>query len=162
MSRRDDRDEDHEGCCERRDDDRPRLRRRRVEMVRGDTWVHAFQVISDVATGLLYTARLPNQMPPGAVPLNLTGAKVWLTVKRFASDGDGLALAQLTTTAGSVVLTTPLSGVATATMQPGPTLGFPDMDTELAYDVQVLLAGATTTVELGTLVVRPDVTSATS
>jgi hypothetical protein len=124
-----------------------------LEMVRGDTLtidVHCEK--PDPATGVL-------------LPINLTGAKVWFTAKRFVTDDDLHAKVQVSTTGGGVVVVNAPGGVARVTVPAGSTAPpvLPDDPIDLAYDVQVLEAsGALTTVQRGTLTVNPDITLALS
>ena len=156
-------DDDRDDCgCDRDDEDRPRLHRRRLTMARGDTWTYAFQVVRDVATGFLYTVKLPLRVPRGSVPVDITSAKLEVTLKRFASDNDAQAVARLSSPSSGVVFTNATSGIATATMAASNTVGFPDTATKLVYDIQLILGGVVTTVEIGELWVGADVTQATT
>lgn len=114
------------------------------QMYRGDTFRLQLQVVDEQGRGV-----------------NLTGAKAWSTLKRNMTEIDGLALMQVLSTGGSpgIVFTTPASGILTVTYPPLSTYSLPDDPVTLYYDVQVRLADGTVgTVDLGTILVTPDVT----
>lgn len=99
------------------------------------------------------------------VTINLTGAKVWFTVKRAHAQFDTAAVHRADTTDGSghVTIADAASGRITAKMPAIATVGFADGKQGLVYDVQVKdSAGDIFTVDEGTITVTPDVTRATS
>ena len=115
----------------------------RLEMRRGDTPIWDLAVLDD----------------DGAA-FNLTGYTIRMTAKRSIDDADVDAVFQLSTTAGTITVTSAAGGLAE--MQPDReatnTLA---TDVNLVWDVQVAKDGApdeTFTVADGTLIVRRDVT----
>lgn len=93
--------------------------------------------------------------------LNLTGYKVWFTVKKNYADPDNIAVHQASSTDGSadVAIADPPSGVIDLRMPALKTYGFPDVAVKLLYDVQIKDAlGNVQTAEKGTITVEPDVT----
>ena len=96
--------------------------------------------------------------------VDLVGSKLWFTAKHQYANKDNEAVMQLTTDpGGGIVLSTTVRGKALVTTSPLATRGFPDGDVALVYDVQMLdITGKITTVESGTLTVKPDVTRALS
>ena len=136
---------------------------------RGDTWQLYFQVVQDIDTGRYYTTAshprgptLPGIPPPGSVPVNITGWKFWHTVKRHSLDPDLQAIWQGTSDGGQIIIVAAVVGRGTSTMPPQATVGFPDGDVALLYDLQIKdVAGNVFTIESSTVVVHPDVTRAT-
>jgi hypothetical protein len=99
----------------------------------------------------------------GAV-LDLTGAKVWFTAKQAYArfDTDAVQFANTADGSGAVTVTDAVNGKVTCKIPPEKTVGFPDADVKLFYDVQVKdAAGDVYTAEEGTIVVTPDITRAT-
>jgi hypothetical protein len=96
--------------------------------------------------------------------LNLTGTKLWFTVKRWISDLDSHAIVQKTSdSAGQVTLAdqTADPGKATIKVLPADTASLGADTTTLVWDVQILDgAGEMHTVADGSLTVKPDVTRA--
>lgn len=81
-------------------------------------------------------------------PIDLTGASVWFTVEHLFQKtiGDG------------IVVSAPLTGVATISVSAADTSGV-SARTTYRYDVQVRTAlGKTKTPIMGTFIIRPDVT----
>ena len=96
---------------------------------------------------------------------NITGSKVWFTVKCRFTDQDALAVSRADSTdaSGDVVITDATRGYVDVRMQAFKTVTFPDTPVALVYDVQVLDAsGDVITVERGLLTVTPDVTRTTT
>jgi len=92
---------------------------------------------------------------------NITGAKVWFTVKREVIDFDTMAVFRADSSDGSgdVVITDATTGRVSIRMPANKTLFFPDTNVVLVFDVQILDAsGIVITVERGTITVEPDVT----
>ena len=118
------------------------------EMFRGDSFIFDVQVFQN----------------DGCTPQNISGWTVWFTAKRYISDADSQAVVQLGTALPltGIVLTAPTNGEAEVTIPPFATSRFPDSPTTLVYDVQVKdpLTSRVFTVEIGRLIVRPDVTRA--
>jgi hypothetical protein len=96
--------------------------------------------------------------------LNLTGTKLWFTVKRWISDLDSRAVVQKTSDSpGQVTLAdqTADPGKATIKVLPADTASLGADTTTLVWDVQILdSAGEMHTVADGSLTVKPDVTRA--
>lgn len=94
-------------------------------------------------------------------PFNLTGCAMRMTAKWNYTDADGSAV--FTRTVGSgIVLTTPLSGIATVTIAPANTSSLPAYTNNLFYDIQVTDTGSNVyTVQNGILTVDPDVSITT-
>lgn len=123
---------------------------------RGDTFTLKVQV-----------TQLPDGAPDGtfAIPVNITGYKIYFTVKRYLTDPDAYAVfqsnsADLTT---NVTITDALNGKATCKMPASKTVNFPDGLVVLLYDVTAIdLSGNVSTVDSGTVTIVPDVTRAVS
>lgn len=114
------------------------------EMFRGDSLVFGVQVIRD------------------GIPQDISGWRMWCTVKYFVQDPDNRAVVQLDSTTTGIDFTDPPIGKAEIAMPASATLFFPDGVVSLVYDVQVKdLLGRIFTVESGTIAVSPDVTRAT-
>lgn len=115
---------------------------------RGDTFVLDVQVKRVLTAGC------------DAVPVDITGWMMWFTAKFYFEDYDSQAVTQRTSAPlGGIVFTEPSIGKAQITVPSSATLGFPDAEVKLVYDVQVKdLVGNIFTVEVGEWLVRPDVT----
>ena len=121
-------------------------------LTRGDTLLVPVQVLA-----------VPSGLPPDSQPqiVDITGWKLWFTVKKYLADPDSLAVFQGTTVSGDVVITAATSGKALCTMPAISTRALPDGVTRLIYDVQGKdLTGIISTVERGVITVTPDVTRA--
>lgn len=120
-----------------------------IPLTRGDTLVYTTQLFT-----------LANR----ALPQDLTGCKVWFTVKKYASDPDVRAVFQGDTATSGVTANVPLqAGYVTATMPAQSTVGFPDQPVLLIWDFQVKLpSGAVNTLKTGQILLSPDVTRATT
>lgn len=123
---------------------------------RGDTWTLKVQV-----------TQLPDGAPDGAfgVPVNITGYKIYFTVKRYITDPDAYAVFQSNSAdlTNNVTITDALNGKVTCKMPSSKTVNFPDGQVVLLYDVAVIdLAGNVSTVDSGTVTIVPDVTRAVS
>lgn len=156
-------DEDVRWLCH--EEERPTRVSRRV--FRGDTWRFFSQVFQDTVTLELFTVPLvspPRRAPKRASAFNLTGCRVWVSVKRQVPDPDLAAMVELDNLAlGGVVLTSALTGVFSSTAPPATFAGLEDSEVPLRMDVQVKdTNGNIFTVEYGSLVVWPDVTRATT
>ena len=123
-----------------------------LETSRGDTIAFTVRVFAD---------------EHGHAPFDLTGAKVWSTLKVQLSDTDAAALSQVSTAGpppgpgvpGGVVVTDAPNGRVLVQHPQSATLGLPAAVQRLYVDVQVLDAlGRTWTVDWGTVTVEPDVT----
>ncbi len=115
-----------------------------MTIFRGDSLVYDVPQVKDRVTG---------------VPIDLTGGRMWFTAKKNYIDPDSLAPMRGDTVGGEVVFTNPTNGQARVTIGPTATLLFPDGDVLLVFDVQFKsVAGIVTTVDAGTIRVRPDVT----
>jgi len=96
----------------------------------------------------------------GGVAMDLTGSKVWLTVKRQDTDLDADALLQLDSETGGITLTTPASGVITVHFASGET---DDLEGVWNYDIQVkTVADKIITVARGKIEFLANITRATS
>lgn len=94
-----------------------------------------------------------------AVPVNITGASIWFTVKYRYTDADP-GLVQLTIGSG-IVVTNAAGGLATVSI-PNTTTALLPAPLALVYDVKVLeSSGVYSTPIFGTLTVNPAVTNAT-
>jgi len=90
---------------------------------------------------------------------DLTGAAMWLTVKRFPADADAAAVLQITSASGAIVITPPTTAafsipraVLAPTVAPAGSYH---------YDVQVLLAGGKKRTALrGRFTIIPEITRA--
>ena len=131
-------------------------------MLRGDSLIFAFQVGRDLTTGEL-SSHPVMQLPPGSVPQDLTGFRIWFTAKTTYVDPDLRAVAQLDNLAiGGVTVTNAVQGIAIVNMPAIKTAGFPDAAVMLYYDIQTKDgAGNIKTTENGSVTVFPDVTRAT-
>lgn len=108
-------------------------------------------------------------LPPGTsnpyVPVDLTGAKLWMTAKKKLTDTDAKAVFQITSPSDITIDTTPTTGRAKVTVPASATLSvvFP-VDTaqlEIYYDIQVKTStGIVQTVASGKLILTEDVTDA--
>jgi hypothetical protein len=91
---------------------------------------------------------------------DLTGCTLWLTIKRSAADADGAAIAQCSTTAGTIALANAAAGEALATVPAAATIALTET-TQAVYDVQLrTAAGKTHTVVRGRIIIHADVTRA--
>jgi hypothetical protein len=91
-------------------------------------------------------------------PLNLTGATVYFTVKERYADLDEDALALKNTTEGGVTVTSAPGGTGTFRLDPADTLGLPDWETEVVWDLVVREAnGAVHEIDSGKILVLPTV-----
>ena len=95
-------------------------------------------------------------------PKNITGGRLFFTMKYTVVDMDNMAIAALTSTpANGIVIVSAPGGTATVTMPPITTRSFADGPTTCVYDVQLIeQTGQVTTVEAGTVTVLPDVSRA--
>jgi hypothetical protein len=95
----------------------------------------------------------------GAVQ-DLTGAKLWLTAKKFSSDADAEADLQLDSTGDIAIAGDPTTGVFTVSFKESTTK---DLEGESWYDIQVLMAtGKIATIAYGKLIFLPNLTRANS
>lgn len=124
-----------------------------IPMYRGDTLEMSVQ------------ARRVDPRSGAILPYNLTGAKVWITIKRAVDDGDTAALAQVSTVSstpvgGSVTIDpAPESGWLDIVVPPAATLALPAVEQWLVYDVQLLdQLGRVKTILKGRIQILPDVT----
>jgi hypothetical protein len=133
-------------------------------MYRGDTLVFAGAVYTDPVSRAVFTVPVEQLPPPNAVPVDLTGARVWFTAKRAVADADGAAVIRLDNQAlGGVTVTSAVGGQFVVRSMPISTVNYPDTETEMVFDVQVLdAAGRVSTAERGTLSLLADVTRATT
>jgi hypothetical protein len=146
-----------------RTDPRGVSRRLRLAMYRGDSKSFTRQVLFNATTDEYRTiAPALEQVPSGFAALNLTGWRVWFTVKYHYPDPDQSAVMQLDNLSlGGIVIATPATGVLVATTPPIATRLFPDSDMALVCDLQGKDASANIrTFDSGILVVSPDITNA--
>lgn len=99
------------------------------------------------------------------VPVDLTGAKIWMTAKKNLSDVDAKAVFQITTPTDIHIDADPTTGRAVIVVPASSTtsLVFPKdaAQIELFYDVQVKTqTGIVQTVSAGKLILTEDVTDA--
>lgn len=88
--------------------------------------------------------------------INLTGGKVYMTIKTKKSDADANATLQVTVTSH----TTPASGITTVTLTSSQTNAFV-AETTYYYDFRLIESGGTvTTVPPGTFTVKEPITKA--
>lgn len=109
--------------------------------VRGDTNVYDLRVIRQNA------------------PVNLTGVKMWFTLKDDRNDPDSEALIQVNNIddPSQVYYTQPTAGRAQIALLPGDTVAL--VDNAFYYDIQILeTSGAVTTIANGILHLENDVT----
>jgi len=132
-------------------------------MTRGDTLTYLIQIVWNPQTGQVASQAQLAPFPPGFAPLDISGGKLWFTLKRTYVDPDSAAVAQLSSPAGGITITSAQSGRATISLPPQATLNFPDGTVQLVYDVQFKdAAGNVTTTEGGPIDVAPDATRTTS
>jgi hypothetical protein len=136
-------------------------------VLRGDSLFFLDQVYQDVVTKELFTLPVtnpPTPPRPGSAPFNLTGCELWYTAKFYRPDPDLRAVWALNTAAlGGVAIINALIGTFSVTGSPLATVGFPDGDVTLAFDIQIKDAtGKVFTIEKGTQTVEADVTRAVS
>lgn len=99
-------------------------------------------------------------------PLDLTGCKVWFTLKYRVQDSDAAALAQVTTDSsvpvgGGVTILDAKNGQIGIRVPPAATSGLADQTWELPYDIQVKdPTEDIATAETGTIIIDADVTRA--
>jgi hypothetical protein len=93
-------------------------------------------------------------------PLNVTGWGFRFTAKYALQNPDvRAAMRQDNQSIGGVTLVAPTMGQGLVVVQPIATRAYPDGDVGLYYDVQATdPSGVITTIEIGSIVVRPDVT----
>ena len=117
-----------------------------ISITRGDTYVETWAC----------------KQSDGVSILDLTGAKLWFTIKTASTVADGSATLQLSSPASGIVLSgTPTDGTATMTMTAVQTAALTPQS--YVYDIQVKLSSGTIwTLASGTLTVNSDITQATS
>lgn len=106
--------------------------------------------------------RQPPDISPSGAMQDLTGCKLYATLKLSTDDADP-GLGQVTSPASGIVIDTPATlGTATATFPASVTDGL-STPTEVFWDVQLKdAAGQIRTVADGTMTVQPDVTRTTA
>lgn len=93
-------------------------------------------------------------------PVNITGWSAWCTLKLYVDDPDNRAVSQVTVGTG-ITFTAPTSGRMRVAIPGSATALFPDGPVRVHYSVRVRdTSGADSTVEVGTIVVRPHATRA--
>lgn len=115
------------------------------------------------------TIKLTTQiLGANGAPLDLTGAKVWWTMKRSFSDLDASAIAQVTTVSstppgGGITVTNAAEGRIAIKCPAEATSELTAATHEFVYDIQVKDAvGDIATAETGEIKIEPDVTRATT
>lgn len=105
----------------------------------------------------------------GVTPLNLTGAKLWSTIKHDYDDADEDAVSQVSSTGGSVpvgggvTITDAVNGLANVKHSPLATSGLDASVQKLVYDVQLKDSlGRVFTIAEGVITVKPDTTQTTT
>ena len=93
------------------------------------------------------------------LPVDITGASIRFTAKHRRSDADVDAAFVRATGGQGVTITDPTGGLAEVRLTAGDTSAFTGPVT-LYWDVQLVLAGETRTLDSGRLYVEPDVTRA--
>ena len=92
--------------------------------------------------------------------VNLTGAKIWFTVKRSVAQTDSAADLQLDTdTPADISITDAANGQVTVYLKPSNT---ESLEGSWLYDLQVLLSGKVTTYAQGKIEFLPNVTRTTT
>jgi len=136
-------------------------------MFRGDTFVFADQILVPTSSGIIgqviqYISRSKaNELGVQGVPVNISGFRIWFTMKKQIEDADPGVTQLDNLVLGGVLLTTPLNGQYQVTIPTLSTRGMQDGIWTLPYDVQVKDgAGIITTVDFGSMIVNPDVTLA--
>ena len=136
-------------------------------MFRGDTFVFADQILTPTSSTVVgqviqYISRgKANELGIQGIPINITGFRIWFTMKKQVEDADP-GVTQLDNLAlGGVLITTPINGQYQVTIPTLATRGMQDGQWSLLYDVQVKDAGgAIVTVDFGAMIVNPDITLA--
>lgn len=117
-----------------------------LTMFRGDTSVLHLTVLQD------------------GEPVNIAGATIWMTAKRSVEDSDAKAVFQVKTP-DDIEITDGAGGLATITVPASATATLPlerSQPLNLVYDIQLKTAtGIVSTIDGGTIMVKPDVTRAT-
>lgn len=128
-------------------------------MYRGDSLILYVQVQQ------LQDPTQPCSITNPKVPVDLTGAKIWMTAKEALADLDADAVFQITTPTDIIIDADPATGRAKVVVPADATLAvvFPTgvAQVELFYDVQVkTVDGIVQTVAAGKLTLTEDVTDA--
>lgn len=142
--------EEREGVVRLRDG------RRVLRIGRGDTLNFLSQVV----------LRSPANLLAPAGPQNISGWSFYFTAKFETPDPDAAAVCQITTTpssipaGGAITTVAPLQGFVAVSMPSTATLGFPDSDVNLEWDLRGIdTFNNTNTVDRGLIVVEPRATS---
>jgi hypothetical protein len=101
-------------------------------------------------------------LPDGVTPVNIAGAKIYLTCKKDPADSDADALFQLSTTGGAIVISTQFGatlGQFVATFASANTAALSALLSYL-YDCRVILSGNVQDVLYGKITVTPSITQA--
>lgn len=98
--------------------------------------------------------------PLGGPPVDLTGAKIWMTAKRRQEDPDSAAVFQISTTGGDIAILNAVNGDYQVTVPPSATLALEAKSLTLYFDVQLreVAGNRVTTIDEGGLTVTSDVT----
>jgi hypothetical protein len=132
------------------------------ELRRGDSLFFLDSAWKDLTTEDIFTVPAGQQPPPNSAPVDLTGAKIWFTVKNAVNDPDRAAVVSLFTPSSGVAVLIAAQGTFSVTGDPNTFAAYGDMPVDFVFDLQLKEAsGRITTIETGTLVVTPDVTRAT-
>jgi hypothetical protein len=101
-----------------------------------------------------------NATPPVQVPVDLTGATIWMTVKVRQTDPDSAAVAQLTIGNGIVVTGSPTDGTFTGMMDDTASANL-EAPIDLYYDVKVKESSGVSSIPIyGLLKMLPPTTDA--
>lgn len=120
-------------------------------------------VVREISRG--DTLRLEITVTKNAVPLNLTGAKFWMTAKNSVFDADPGVFQLTSTPAAGITITNPSAGTAEAVVSAAQTslVAQQNGGVSLVYDIKLKdSTGDVTTLESGTLKINPSPTGATS
>lgn len=114
-----------------------------LKLVRGDTYSFQIAVILNGS------------------PVDLSGGTLKLTAKWDVRDTEANAVFTLLSPSLGIVVTSATGGLATLTISPSQTIGLPDHQVNLPYDIQLTdFQGNIFTVMLGILSIVPDITTA--
>lgn len=104
-----------------------------------------------------YNHKFTVDRPPGT-PMNLTGAKIWFTIKESRAEPDSQARLQLTSAGAGVVVTSPDEGKFEVRFASGDT---DDLAGLWEYDIQVKMGDDTVvTIATGQIEFLPNLTRA--
>lgn len=95
--------------------------------------------------------------------VDITGFSIWFTAKKSLATVDASAEIRKSTALGTITLDEPSMGKCSFNLINADTSGFPDVSTELFYDVKLMdVGGDIETVVSGKMTVLPNVTLSTT